>query len=124
MTKKILVLPGDGIGQEIVAEAMKVIQTLQDVYGLKVETEQALVGGAAYDASGHPLPEATLSLAKQADAVLLGAVGGYQYDALPREMRPERGLLRIRSFNALEPKLVEKPFLRRSSHYVVANTAG
>lgn len=97
MTKKILVLPGDGIGQEIIAEAMKVIHTLKDVYGLKVETEQALVGGAAYDASGHPLPEATLALAKQADAVLLGAVGGYKWESLDIAVRPEKGLLGLRS---------------------------
>ncbi|MEO1767557.1 3-isopropylmalate dehydrogenase [Thiobacter aerophilum] len=92
---KIAVLPGDGIGPEIVAQATKVLEALARD-GLPLEMEQAPIGGAGYDAAGDPLPEATLRLAKQADAVLLGAVGGPQYEALPREKRPERGLLRIR----------------------------
>jgi 3-isopropylmalate dehydrogenase len=96
MTKKIAVLPGDGIGPEIMAEAVKVLDCLRRDYGLKIEMEQAPIGGAGYDAAGDPLPEATLKLAKQADAVLLGAVGGVKYDTLPRDKRPERGLLRIR----------------------------
>jgi 3-isopropylmalate dehydrogenase len=92
---KIAVLPGDGIGPEIVGQAVKVLRALvRD--GLKIELEQAPIGGAGYDATGDPLPEATLELAQAADAVLLGAVGGYQYDALPRNKRPEQGLLRIR----------------------------
>ena len=110
MSKKIAVLPGDGIGPEIVAEAVKVLDSLRRDFGLKIETEQAPIGGAAYDAAGDPLPEATLNLAKQADAVLLGAVGGYQYDSLPRDKRPERGLLRIRKelnlFANLRPALL------------------
>ena len=97
MTKKIAVLPGDGIGQEIVAEAVKVIACLQQEYGLNVELEQALVGGAAYDDSGSPLPDTTLQLAKQADAVLLGAVGGYKWESLDMSVRPEKGLLGLRS---------------------------
>ncbi len=106
---KIAVLPGDGIGPEIVAQAVNVLQRLaQD--GLKVEMEQAPIGGAGYDAAGDPLPEATLALAKASDAVLLGAVGGPQYDALPRDKRPERGLLRIRKemnlFANLRPALL------------------
>ena len=106
---KIAVLPGDGIGPEIVAQAVNVLQRLvQD--GLKVEMEQAPIGGAAYDAAGDPLPEATLALAKASDAVLLGAVGGPQYDTLPRDKRPERGLLRIRKemnlFANLRPALL------------------
>jgi len=95
MTKKIAVLPGDGIGQEIVAEAMKVIKALQ-ADGLQVEMEQALIGGAAYDATGTPLPEATLKLAQQADAILLGAVGGYKWESLDIAVRPEKGLLGLR----------------------------
>ena len=97
MSKKILVLPGDGIGQEIVAEAVKVIDCLAQEFGLDVETEEALVGGSAYDVHGTPLPESTLSLAKQADAVLLGAVGGYQWEALDIAVRPEKGLLGLRA---------------------------
>jgi 3-isopropylmalate dehydrogenase len=89
---KICVLPGDGIGPEITAEAVRVLKAL----GLKFEMEEALLGGCAVDATGDPYPEATRKLARAADAVLLGAVGGPQYDALPREQRPERGLLGIR----------------------------
>ncbi len=97
MTKKIAVLPGDGIGQEIVAEAVKVIACLQQDYGLQVELEEALVGGAAYDDSGSPLPEATMQLAREADAVLLGAVGGYKWESLDIAVRPEKGLLGLRA---------------------------
>ena len=92
---KIAVLPGDGIGPEIVAQAVKVLQALRSD-GVKLELEYAHIGGAGYDAAGDPLPDATLQLAQRSDAVLLGAVGGYQYDALPRAQRPEQGLLRIR----------------------------
>ena len=92
---KIAVLPGDGIGPEVTAQAVKVLQALNSD-GMKIEMEHAMIGGAGYDAAGDPLPEATLALSKAADAVLLGAVGGYQYDTLPRPMRPEQGLLRIR----------------------------
>jgi len=89
---KICVLPGDGIGPEIVAQALRVLRALD----LKLETEEALLGGCAVDATGSPYPEATQKLAQQADAVLLGAVGGPQWDNHPREQRPERGLLGIR----------------------------
>ncbi|MEK7437555.1 MAG: 3-isopropylmalate dehydrogenase [Pseudomonadota bacterium] len=92
---KIAVLPGDGIGQEIVAQALKVLGALSRE-GLKLEIEQAPVGGAAYDAAGDPLPAATLKLAREADAILFGAVGGWQYDALPRAKRPEQALLSLR----------------------------
>ncbi len=95
--KKIAILPGDGIGQEIVAEAVKVLECLRDDYGLQVELEEGLVGGTAYDATGTPLPEATLKLAKAADAVLLGAVGGYKWESLDISVRPEKGLLGLRS---------------------------
>jgi 3-isopropylmalate dehydrogenase len=97
MTKKIAVLPGDGIGPEVAAEATKVLARLQQGFGLKIEMESAPVGGAAYDLHKQPLPEATLKLARQADAVLLGAVGGLQYDNLPRELRPEKALLGLRA---------------------------
>ena len=110
MTSKLLVLPGDGIGPEIVAEAVKVLEALQKDFGLAIEMEEAPIGGAGYDAEGHPLPEVTLELAKKSDAVLLGAVGGPQYDKLPRELRPERGLLAIRSeldlFSNLRPAIL------------------
>ncbi|MDI6745633.1 MAG: 3-isopropylmalate dehydrogenase [Rhodocyclaceae bacterium] len=89
---KICVLPGDGIGPEITAEAVRVLTALD----LKIEMEGALLGGCAIDAAKDPFPEATQKLAKAADAVLLGAVGGPQWDNNPRELRPERGLLRIR----------------------------
>ena len=89
---KIAIFPGDGIGTEIVAEAVKVLNVL----GLKFESETALVGGAAYEAFGHPLPEATLKLAKEADAILFGAVGDWKYDKLDRPLRPEQAILGLR----------------------------
>ncbi len=89
---KIAVLPGDGIGTEIVAEAVKVLQALD----LKFEMETAPVGGAAYEAAGHPLPESTLNLAKSADAILFGAVGDWKYDKLDRPLRPEQAILGLR----------------------------
>jgi 3-isopropylmalate dehydrogenase len=92
---KIALLAGDGIGPEILAEAVKVLDVLRGE-GMSIETEEALVGGAAYDAHKDPLPEATLKLAKQADAVLFGAVGGPQYDTLPRDKRPEKAILGLR----------------------------
>ena len=92
---KIALLPGDGIGPEIVREAARVLDALRRD-GLPIETEAAPIGGAGHDAAGHPLPESTLKLAKAADAVLLGAVGGPKYDTLPRELRPEQGILGIR----------------------------
>ncbi len=97
MNKKIAVLPGDGIGPEVVAEAVKLLERLRREFGLKIELETAPVGGAAYDAHGQPLPPATLKLAQSADAVLLGAVGGPKYDTLARELRPEKALLGLRS---------------------------
>lgn len=103
---KIAVLPGDGIGPEIVAQAVNVLKGLN----LNLELTEAPIGGAGYEASGDPLPEATLKLAKEADAVLLGAVGDWKYDKLERHLRPERGLLRIRKelnlFANLRPALL------------------
>jgi len=97
MSAKILILAGDGIGTEIVAEAEAVLEALCRSGDLDVEIEHALVGGAAFDAHGDPLPEQTLALAKAADAVLLGAVGGPRWEANERDKRPERGLLRLRA---------------------------
>lgn len=110
MTKKIAVLPGDGIGPEIVAEAVKVLNCLEREYGFKVELEEALVGGAAIDATGGPLPQDTLALAQAADAVLLGAVGGHKWESLDIAIRPEKGLLGLRSemslFSNLRPAIL------------------
>jgi 3-isopropylmalate dehydrogenase len=106
---KLAVLPGDGIGPEIVAQAVKVLNVLK-ADGLKIEMEEAPIGGAGYEAAKDPLPEATFKLSQEADAVLLGAVGDWKYDTLPRDMRPERGLLRIRKglnlFANLRPALL------------------
>ncbi len=103
---KIAVLPGDGIGPEIVAQAVKVLKALD----LDISMTEAPIGGAGYEAAGDPLPDATLKLAKDADAVLLGAVGDWKYDKLERHLRPERGLLRIRKelnlFANLRPALL------------------
>ncbi len=103
---KIAVLPGDGIGPEIIAQAVKVLNALN----IGLEMQEAPIGGAGYEAAGDPLPAETLKLTKEADAVLLGAVGDWKYDTLPRDMRPERGLLRIRKelnlFANLRPALL------------------
>ncbi len=105
---KIAILPGDGIGPEIVGQAQRVLAALRSD-GMPIETETAPIGGAGYDAARHPLPPATLALAQGADAVLLGAVGGPAYDTLPRELRPEQGVLGIRKamqlFANLRPAL-------------------
>jgi len=112
---KVCVLPGDGIGPEIMAEAVRVLNALD----LGLEMEEALVGGSAVDAHGTPLPESTLVLAKAADAVLLGAVGGPKWDTLARELRPERGLLGIRKelelFANLRPAILYPELANASS---------
>ncbi|MDI9348182.1 MAG: 3-isopropylmalate dehydrogenase [Methylacidiphilales bacterium] len=95
MTKKILLLPGDGIGVEVVEQARKIIDFLRSE-GTGIEYEMALIGGSAISQVGEALPQSTLQLAKVSDAVLLGAVGGPQWDSLPHEQRPERGLMNIR----------------------------
>ena len=119
MTKKIAVLPGDGIGTEIVAEALKVLDVLKSDFGLQVETEQALIGGAAYDATGTPFPEATLKVCQAADAVLLGAVGGPKWEPLDYSVRPERGLLGLRAelelFANLRPALLYPQLVEAST---------
>lgn len=95
--KKVLLLPGDGIGPEIVAEASKVIDCLRSQHGLELALDEGLIGGAAYDAGGHPLPEDTLEKSHVADAILLGAVGGPKWEPLDISVRPEKGLLGMRS---------------------------
>ncbi|MDE3208181.1 MAG: 3-isopropylmalate dehydrogenase [Pseudomonadota bacterium] len=97
---KIAVLPGDGIGQEIVKEAVRVMEAFRSE-GYPIEFEFASIGGKAFDEAGDPLPDSTLKLARDAQAILLGAVGGVQYDSLPRPKRPEQGLLRLRKELAL-----------------------
>jgi len=115
---KICVLPGDGIGPEIMAQAVRVLNALR-TDGLAFELEEAKIGGCAVDATGVPLPESTLALAQAADAVLLGAVGGPQWDTLPREQRPERGLLGIRKalnlFGNLRPAILYPELANASS---------
>src|SRR5678815_3400689 len=115
---KIAVLAGDGIGPEIIAQGVKALDVLRRD-GLKLELEEAPHGGAGYDAQGDPLPEPTLRLARAADAVLCGAVGGPQYDALPRPQRPEQGILRIRKelglFANLRPSLMFPELVGASS---------
>ncbi len=112
---KIAVLPGDGIGPEIMAQAVRVLEAL----GIGCIFETALVGGAAYDAFGVPLPEATLSLARSADAILFGAVGDWKYDTLPRALRPEQAILGLRLglglFANLRPALLYPELVQASS---------
>jgi 3-isopropylmalate dehydrogenase len=110
MSAKIAVLAGDGIGQEIIAATLDVVECLQQEFGFSAELEHAAIGGAGYDAFGHPLPEQTLAICQQADAILFGAIGGPQYDGLERELRPEKGLLKLRSslslFSNLRPAIL------------------
>ena len=107
---KILILPGDGIGKEIVAQAIKVIDSLNANHGLGMHLVYGLIGGSAYDETGSPLPEETLIAAKECDSIVLGAVGGQKWESLERELRPERGLLGIRSeldlFSNLRPAIL------------------
>ncbi|MEM7200219.1 MAG: 3-isopropylmalate dehydrogenase [Planctomycetota bacterium] len=118
-THKILVLPGDGIGPEVMAPAVELAEVAARAAGATLEFEQALVGGAAIDAHGTPLPAATLAAAQAADAVLLGAVGGPQWESLPMSERPERGLLGLRSglelFANLRPALLDPALAAASS---------
>ena len=114
MNKKnnILVLPGDGIGPEVCDEAIKVLKHLNDIYKLDIVIEESAVGGSAYEEFGNPLPEDTLKAAKEADAILLGAVGGPQWDDIDYELRPERALLGLRAeldlFANLRPAILSK----------------
>jgi 3-isopropylmalate dehydrogenase len=119
MAKKVLILPGDGIGPEIIAEAMKVLKALSAQHDLDLILEQGLIGGAAIEATGHALPDETLALAHAADAVLLGAVGGPQWESLPIAKRPERGLLGLRAalglFANLRPAILYPPLINAST---------
>ena len=119
MTKKVLVLPGDGIGPEIVAEAVKVLEVVKSQLDLDFVTEEGLLGGAAIDATGVPFPEVTQTQAKSADAILLGAVGGPKWDTLDTAIRPEKGLLGIRSqlelFGNLRPAILYPQLAEASS---------
>ncbi|CAC9537638.1 3-isopropylmalate dehydrogenase (EC 1.1.1.85) [uncultured Gammaproteobacteria bacterium] len=107
---KVLILPGDGIGQEIVAQALKVIDYLNENHELNMALVHGLVGGSAYDETASPLPQATLDAAHECDSILLGAVGGYQWEKLERDLRPERGLLGLRAeldlFSNLRPAIL------------------
>ncbi len=124
--RKIVILPGDGIGPEIIAEGEKVLQVVNDKYNLGLATQTCLFGGAAYDEHGTPLPDATLEACRQASAILLGAIGGPKYEAAPRELRPERGLLGLRAelklFANLRPALLYPELADASSlkHELVA----
>jgi 3-isopropylmalate dehydrogenase len=116
---KIAILPGDGIGTEIVAEAVKVLKVIDQEFSLKMEMESALVGGAAFEAHGHPLPPATLKLAMDSDAVLFGAVGDWKYDTLDRPLRPEQAILGLRKnmglFANFRPAICYKELVDASS---------
>ena len=119
MSKSVLILPGDGIGPEIVTEAEKVLSVLSEKYGLEISTEQGLIGGSAIDETGVPLPDETLAQGKQSDAILLGAVGGPKWDKIERSLRPERGLLAIRAgldlYANLRPAILYKELAEASS---------
>lgn len=119
MTKKILLLPGDGIGPEIVAEAEKVLRLIDQQFNLNYQLESALLGGCAIDATGGPAPEETLDKARAADAILLGAVGGPKWESLEMAIRPEKGLLKIRSeldlFANLRPAILYPQLASASS---------
>ena len=108
--KKLLLLPGDGIGPEVIAEVRRVVDWMGQRRSVRFDVKEGLIGGAAIDATGHPLPDETLSAAKNSDAILLGAVGGPKWESLPFNLQPERGLLGIRKelglFANLRPALV------------------
>ena len=119
MQKKVLLLPGDGIGQEVVAAATAVMEVAAQQSGCDLDISDALIGGAAIDATGEPLPSATLTAAERVDAVLLGGVGGPKWDDLPTHLRPEKGLLGLRQglglFANLRPALLSAPLAAASS---------
>jgi len=119
MNNKVLVLPGDGIGPEIMAEAVKILDVLSSDYGLDIDLDNGLIGGAAIDAIGSPLPDETLAQAVDSDAILLGAVGGPKWEALDISIRPEKGLLKIRSelelFANLRPALTAPQLVEASA---------
>ncbi|MBX2882909.1 MAG: 3-isopropylmalate dehydrogenase [Granulosicoccus sp.] len=117
--RSIVILPGDGIGPEIMEQATRVLHHVNDRFNLNLAVQSFAFGGAAYDESGNPLPDQTLAACREADAILLGAIGGPQYDAAPRDLRPERGLLRLRSelslFANLRPALLYQQLASASS---------
>ena len=117
--KKVLLLPGDGIGQEVTASAGRILEKIVQLEGVEIELLEGLIGGAAIDSTGDPLPKETLELAKECDAVLLGGVGGPKWDDLPTDKKPEKGLLRIRQeldlFANLRPALLFPPLSSASS---------
>ena len=117
--KKVLILPGDNIGPEIVTEAVKVLSRVDKKFQLGIELDYANLGGCALDADGTPCPQQTLDKARQSDAVLLGAVGGPQWDNVERHLRPEKGLLTIRSeldlFGNLRPAIMYPQLAHASS---------
>lgn len=119
MSKQILILPGDGIGPEIMAEAVKVLELANTKYSLGFELSHDVIGGAAIDKHGVPLADETLDRARAADAVLLGAVGGPKWDTIERDIRPERGLLKIRAqlglFGNLRPAILYPQLAEASS---------
>lgn len=119
MMYKIALLEGDGIGPAVINEGVKVLNAVEKKFGYKFEYERALIGGCAYDDCGKPLPESTISIAKDADAVYLGAVGDWKYDTLPAELRPEKALLGIRKalnlFANLRPAIVFDELLDAST---------
>lgn len=116
---KILILPGDGIGVEIVAQALKVIDSLNVNHSMDMSLINGLIGGSAYDETGSPLPDETIKIAKECDSILLGAVGGPKWETLERDLRPERGLLGIRSklelFSNLRPAILYPQLASASS---------
>ena len=110
MSKKVLILKGDYIGPEIVDEAVKVLKKVDQKFSLGIELEEGLLGGAAYDEVGEPCPEKTLEQGRQSDAILMGSVGGPKWDEVDRDLRPEKGLLKLRSglelFGNLRPAIL------------------
>ncbi|TRT77364.1 MAG: 3-isopropylmalate dehydrogenase, partial [Microcystis flos-aquae Ma_QC_C_20070823_S18] len=116
---RITLLPGDGIGPEILAVTVEILKVIAKKFDLQLDFQTALIGGAAIDETGSPLPEATLSACKNSDAVLLAAIGGYKWDNLPRQQRPETGLLGLRSglglFANLRPATIFPQLIDASS---------
>src|SRR5512139_1215636 len=117
--KKVLVLPGDGIGPEVVSQAVEVMEAAAIAAGIDLSLSEGLLGGRAIDETGSPMPPSTLAEARKSDAVLLGAVGGQRWDSLPMNQRPERGLLALRAglelFANLRPALLFAPLADASS---------
>ena len=119
MKNKIALLGGDGIGPAVIDEGVKILNAIEKKYGIQFEYERALIGGCAYDDCKKPLPDSTISTAKAADAVYLGAVGDWKYDTLPSDLRPEKALLGIRKelnlFANLRPAIVFDELLESST---------